>query len=135
MYESLLELHPRIEADSGCFELGTAGGSERKTTGSYYTPTALISCLLDTALDPVLDEPAKAEDPEEALLSLTVLDPACGSGHFLIAAAQRIARRLAARRTGEHRLPLPKCVVLSARSSAGASTASISTRWQWSCAR
>ena len=108
MYESLLELHPRIEADSGCFELGTAGGSERKTTGSYYTPTALISCLLDTALDPVLDEAAKAEDPEEALLSLTVLDPACGSGHFLIAAAQRIATRLAARRTGETSPPPPE---------------------------
>ena len=108
VYESLLELHPRIEADGGRFELGTAGGSERKTTGSYYTPTALISCLLDTALDPVLDRAEKAKDPEEALLSLTVLDPACGSGHFLIAAAQRIATRLAALRTGETSPPPPE---------------------------
>src|SRR5690606_8992888 len=30
------------------------------------------------------------------LLSLTVCDPACGSGHFLVAAARRIAKRVAA---------------------------------------
>jgi len=30
--------------------------SGRKTTGSYYTPRELIECLLDSALDPVLDE-------------------------------------------------------------------------------
>ena len=47
-------------------------------------------------------------DPEEALLSLTVLDPACGSGHFLIATAQRIATRLAAYRTGETSPPPPE---------------------------
>ena len=38
------------------FALTTAAGHERKTTGSYYTPTSLITCLLDSALDPVLDE-------------------------------------------------------------------------------
>ena len=32
----------------------------------------------------------------EALLSVTVCDPACGSGHFLVAAARRIAKRVAA---------------------------------------
>ncbi|HQP88873.1 MAG TPA: N-6 DNA methylase [Thermoanaerobaculia bacterium] len=78
-----------------------AAGSERKTTGSYYTPTSLIECLLDSALDPVLDEAEKAADPEKALLALKVCDPACGSGHFLIAAAHRMARRLASVRTGE----------------------------------
>src|SRR5206468_3283022 len=68
-------------------------------TGSYYTPTSLISSLLDTALDPVLDEAARSEDPEQAILSLAVVDPACGSGHFLIAAASRIAKGLAAVRS------------------------------------
>ena len=48
VYESLLELHPRIEADAARFELAAVGGSERKTTGSYYTPTSLITSLLDT---------------------------------------------------------------------------------------
>lgn len=101
VYESLLELHPYIHAESATFELRTAAGHERKTTGSYYTPTSLIQCLLDSALDPVLDEAARKPDPEEAILALKVCDPACGSGHFLIAAAHRMARRLAAARSGD----------------------------------
>ena len=44
----------------------------------------------------MLDErEAQAADPAEALLELTVIDPACGSGHFLLAAAHRIAERVA----------------------------------------
>jgi hypothetical protein len=101
IYESLLELHPEVHHESGIFELATAAGNERKTTGSYYTPTSLISALLDTALDPVLDEAATKPDPEAAILGLRVLDPASGSGHFLVAAAHRIAKRLAAIRTDE----------------------------------
>jgi len=104
VYESLLELHPKIETDEGPFSLGTAAGHERKTTGSYYTPTSLINCLLDSALEPVakesLNKPTLAE-AEKALLSLKVCDPACGSGHFLIAAAERLAKHLASLRTGD----------------------------------
>src|SRR5262249_35221235 len=76
-------------------------GNERKTTGSYYTPRELIICLLDSALDPVLNEAAAKPDPEAAILGLKVCDPACGSGHFLIAAAHRIAKKLASVRTHE----------------------------------
>jgi hypothetical protein len=83
-----------VRADRG-------GGNERKTTGSYYTPSSLINQLLDTALDPVLDRAMEADDPERALLGLTVCDPACGSGHFLVAAAHRMATRLATVRTGD----------------------------------
>jgi len=101
VYESLLELHPVLDTDAGTFTLTTAGGSERKTTGSYYTPTSLINCLLDSALDPVLDEAVKKPNPEQAILNLKICDPACGSGHFLIAAAHRVAKRLAAVRTGD----------------------------------
>ncbi|GCF08501.1 Eco57I restriction-modification methylase domain-containing protein [Dictyobacter arantiisoli] len=99
VYESLLELHPELDIEAGRFELTTASGNERKTTGSYYTPTSLIDCLLDSALDPVLDEACRGKSKDEAqkaILDLKVCDPACGSGHFLIAAAHRIARRLAA---------------------------------------
>jgi hypothetical protein len=99
VYESLLELHPRVEANVGQFALEAVGGSERKSTGSYYTPTALISALLDLSLDPLLDE-AEASG-RNSVLALKVLDPACGSGHFLTAAAQRIANRLATVDTGE----------------------------------
>lgn len=99
VYESLLELHPTFEHDR--FALTTAAGNERKTTGSYYTPTSLITILLDSALDPVLDDAARAVDPERAILDLKLVDPASGSGHFLIAAAHRVARRLAQVRTGD----------------------------------
>lgn len=99
VYESLLELHPTLDRATATFTLDEVAGSERKTTGSYYTPTSLISSLLDSALEPVLDEAARAENAEAAILSLAVVDPACGSGHFLIAAANRIAKRLAAVRS------------------------------------
>ena len=105
VYESLLELHPEINMTARTFALSTAGGNERKTTGSYYTPTSLINALLDSALDPVLDEAAK--QGEEAILNLKVCDPACGSGHFLIAAANRMAKRLASIRSGELEPPPP----------------------------
>ncbi len=49
----------------------------------------------------MLDEAAKKPDPEAAILDLKVCDPAVGSGHFLIAAAHRMARRLASVRTGD----------------------------------
>ena len=109
VYESLLELHPSLSVDAGTFALETAGGNERKTTGSYYTPSSLIARLLDSSLDPVLDEAARKPDPEAAILALKVCDPACGSGHFLVAAAHRIARRLASVRTGDEE-PAPGAV-------------------------
>ena len=101
IYENLLERHPRIRTEAATFELETAVGHERKTTGSYYTPTSLVDCLLDSALDPVLDEACRKPHPEQAILLLKVCDPACGSGHFLVAAARRIAKRLAAVRSGD----------------------------------
>ena len=101
VYESLLELHPELHKEAGTFELKTAAGHERKTTGSYYTPASLINELLNSALDPVLNEAAAKENPEQAILNLKVCDPAAGSGHFLVAAAHRIARRLASVRTGD----------------------------------
>ena len=98
VYETLLELQPQL-ADEGrvlvfASDVSEQKGNQRKTTGSYYTPDSLVQALLDTALDPVLDR-TEAEDPAEALLGLSVIDPACGSGHFLLAAARRIATRLA----------------------------------------
>jgi hypothetical protein len=88
VYKSLLELTPRLTEDGrgfGFAEGGEAQGHARKTTGSYYTPDSLVQALLDSALDPVLHRvEAGAEDPAAALLDVTVIDPACGSGHFSI---------------------------------------------------
>ena len=100
VYEALMERVPRLGSPPLSFALDSAAGNERKTTGSYYTPSSLVDCLLDSALDPVLDEAAKAKYPEKAILELSVVDPACGSGHFLVAAARRIAHRLAVVRCG-----------------------------------
>ncbi len=97
VYESLLELQPQLGDDGKTLvfasEAAEQKGNQRKTTGSYYTPDSLVQALLDTALDPVLDK----TEPEK-LLKLTIIDPACGSGHFLLAAARRIATRLARHR-------------------------------------
>jgi len=132
VYESLLEMHPEINLDAGYFKLNLVSGSERKTTGSYYTPSSLVNCLLDSALEPVIanavsgrvvsskwTNDSKGADlysplttnhsPEQALLNLKICDPACGSGHFLISAAHRIAKRLAAIRAGEDE-PAPSVI-------------------------
>ncbi|MFG1696020.1 Eco57I restriction-modification methylase domain-containing protein [Nonomuraea sp. NPDC049309] len=114
IYESLLELIPQHSAVDRTFELVSREGNNRKKTGSYYTPSSLIETLLDATLDPVIDDAQKrgeirasaAGEPDPSgrivaeLLSLTVCDPACGSGHFLVAAARRIAKRVAAVREG-----------------------------------
>jgi N-6 DNA Methylase len=108
VYESLLELIPRYDAEQVAYTLETLAGNERKESGSYYTPTSLVECLLDSALDPLLDEACNhgtAEERVSALLDITVCDPACGSGHFLVAAARRIAKRIAAEETGESEPP------------------------------
>ncbi|MGO9955051.1 MAG: N-6 DNA methylase, partial [Solirubrobacteraceae bacterium] len=109
VYESLLELHPAIDRETASFVLATAAGHERKQTGSYYTPTSLIGSLQETALDPVIEAAVKSDDPGQALLDLTVCDPACGSGHFLIAAANRIAKRLAGLRERDPE-PAPEAI-------------------------
>jgi hypothetical protein len=100
VYESLLELVPQITKDGRQFAFATGGetkGNARKTTGSYYTPDSLVQVLLDSALEPVVTDTLAnhPENPVEALLGLAIVDPACGSGHFLLAAARRLASHVA----------------------------------------
>ena len=107
VYESLLELHPQINGSGANlrFSLGGVAGSERKTSGSYYTPEDLVRLLILSALLPVIrDRLSKAtteQEKREALLAIRVLDPACGSGHFLLAAARRLALELARVEAGD----------------------------------
>ncbi|WP_239520942.1 Eco57I restriction-modification methylase domain-containing protein [Pseudooceanicola aestuarii] len=104
VYESLLELVPRLAENHTLLDY--AGGAEtrgnqRKTTGSYYTPDSLVQTLLDSALDPVIADRRRGigtpngETGADGILTMTVCDPACGSGHFLLAAARRIADAVA----------------------------------------
>jgi hypothetical protein len=104
VYESLLELTPRASADTRTFEFAEGDetrGNARKTSGSYYTPDSLVKLLLDSTLEPVLDaaEARNATDPAAEILKLSIIDPACGSGHFLLGAARRAAARIAKHRS------------------------------------
>lgn len=109
VYESLLELVPEIDLPAkqfgfvGLTSEGSTSGNARKLTGSYYTPDSLVQELIKSALDPVIEQRLQdnPENPTEALLSLRVIDPACGSGHFLLAAARRMAEKLAQLRASE----------------------------------
>lgn len=105
VYESLLALTPQIGSDGKSFTFAEFAGNERKITGSYYTPDSLVQCLLDSALDPVVEEAIKGKtgaEAEKAILALKVCDPAVGSGHFLVGAAHRLARHLARVRALAH---------------------------------
>lgn len=126
VYESLLDEHPvLVTAPNGLPQFAFVHGSERKTTGSYYTARELVKETLDSALDTVIEERLQAAAGEarkrrapaadlrlaqkDALLALRVCDSACGSGHFLLAAARRIGRRLAQVDTSEDE-PAPEAV-------------------------
>jgi hypothetical protein len=119
VYESLLEFHPAVDPDaSGRLRFELVPGSERKTTGSYYTSPDLVGELVESAVLPVienrlaaskaLDKPqGGTQHQQKALLSIRVIDPACGSGHMLLAASRRIGKELARLRTGEEE-PAPE---------------------------
>ncbi len=108
VYESLLELVPDLQSLSqpASARLAFVGdddtnasnkGNTRKLTGSYYTPDSLVQELIKSALEPVIADTVRAhpERPVDALLRLTICDPACGSGHFLLSAARRLADEVA----------------------------------------
>ena len=103
VYESLLELEPEVDVTLRAFTFigleddASTAGNKRKTTGSYYTPDSLVQELIRSALDPVIEKclAEHADAPVQALLNLAVIDPACGSGHFLLSAARRLAEKLA----------------------------------------
>ena len=116
VYESLLELVPDLQglASPATARLAFVGddetdastrGNTRKLTGSYYTPDSLVQELIKSALEPVIAQTVKAnpQQPVQALLALTVCDPACGSGHFLLSAARRLADEVAVHRAAVER--------------------------------
>lgn len=105
VYESLLELVPQVSDHARSFSFASSDGpkgSTRKSTGSYYTPESLVQVVLDRALEPVVAK-TLADNPgreAETLLELTIVDPACGSGHFLLGAARRLASHVARLQSG-----------------------------------
>ncbi len=101
VYESLLDYTPQWVQDGERWAFELSAGSDRKSTGSYYTPPELVGALIESSLSHLIEERKREPDPVSALLSLTVCDPACGSGHFLLAAARAIARAVAQARFQE----------------------------------
>jgi hypothetical protein len=115
VYESLPDFRPLVskEPEGLRFELGV--GSERKTTGSYYTRPELVRELIQSALVPVMEDRLEEAEKEgkgqpaatvleakiKAILQISVCDPACGSGHFLLEAARRLGKELSQIRVGD----------------------------------
>ena len=99
----------------------------RKAGGVYYTPVEIVRHLVTRAVLPAYErhlakvtEIAKT-DPEGAakhLLSFAVVDPACGSAHFLVQVAETLAERTVLF-LAEH--PLPAIVEAMDRLRSGAS--------------
>lgn len=69
-----------VEAAARAYESGLVEDVDRRSRGAFYTPDHLVAWILDRALAQHGSGPAPAD----------VLDPACGTGHFLVEAAQRL---------------------------------------------
>ena len=117
IYERLLEREPMRRADGGV-EI-RLDSYARKDSGSFYTPQELVDLIVDQTLKPLAEErlrafEARAQelatdrrpkadrmavlarlDPAEAVLRLKVLDPAMGSGHFLVSAVDFLSDYIA----------------------------------------
>ncbi|MEA5450205.1 hypothetical protein VB780_16615 [Leptolyngbya sp. CCNP1308] len=87
--ERLPDGKPRIYP-RGSFILHLSG-LDREQTASYYTPEVLTKCLVEETLRPLLKDYTPAD--ADKILTLTVCEPAMGSGAFLNEAANQLAAR------------------------------------------
>ena len=83
---------------AGHLYLATDKG-ERKSTGSYYTPDYIVNYIVKNTIGPVVEQKWKdAQEKDEscidATLAINVLDPAMGSGHFLVGAVDFLSLKL-----------------------------------------
>ena len=83
VYERILDFEPKAKGRDVSL---VRSGDVRKATGSFYTPRAVTSYLVRRTLDPLI-----AGRSSDAILSLRILDPAMGSGAFLVAACRHLA--------------------------------------------
>ena len=117
IYERLLEREPARTPDGQI--VVRPNSYARKDSGSFYTPQPLVDLIVERTLTPLLEERkaafqakaaalqsdtrAKADrtaelrrlDPAESALNLRVLDPAMGSGHFLVTAVDYLSDAIA----------------------------------------
>ena len=117
IYERLLEREPVLDSEGG-IDI-RPNPYARKDSGSFYTPQDLVDLVIERTLGPLVEERRKAfadraaelgsdrrskdvrlaelakADPAEAVLELKVLDPAMGSGHFLVTAVDFLSDHIA----------------------------------------
>ncbi len=117
IYERLLERQP-TEDPNGEISI-RPNPYARKDSGSFFTPQELVDLIVDHTIDPLVEERLEAFkrraeelasdkrskkerqvelqklDPAEAVLDLKVLDPAMGSGHFLVTAVDFLSDKIA----------------------------------------
>jgi hypothetical protein len=87
IFESLLEFKPHMTAKKTVI---LEGATDRKDSGAYYTPNYVVDYLLERSL------------PEEYVPeNLRVLDPACGSGHFIVGTIRALSKKAAELHGGE----------------------------------
>jgi hypothetical protein len=114
VYEGLLDYDPEISEVGGEPTFGFVKGSDRSSSGSHYTPEELVRPLIKHSLDYLIEDKLKEADPEKGLLSLTICDVACGSGHILLSAARRVGFELAKVRSKEDQ-PTPSVLRTAVR--------------------
>ncbi|MFW5652564.1 MAG: Eco57I restriction-modification methylase domain-containing protein [Planctomycetota bacterium] len=100
LYQRVLDLLP---ADTAGKRSAKAATSQRKKLGAWYTPDAMTKTVLDEAIDPLFNVNSAGGEHRAGTAGsnsalpipnlVRVLDPACGSGRMLRAAAARIADR------------------------------------------
>ncbi len=117
IYERLLEQEP-VRAENGTLTI-RPNKYARKDSGSFYTSQDLVDLIMEQTLKPLISERRKAFeekakalgsdrrskekrqqeleqlDPAVAVLDLKVLDPAMGSGHFLVTAVDFLSDHVA----------------------------------------
>ena len=89
IYEGLLEYKPVVKSGSNIIKL-EIDKSKRKASGSYYTSDAIVRSMVENALDSLCSRKTFDE-----ILQLKILDPAMGSGHFLVGVIDHLALELA----------------------------------------
>ena len=127
IYERLLEQEPVQDDASGI--VIRPNPYARKDSGSFFTPQELVDLIVDRTLKPLVEERLSAfekraselgrdrrpraerlaelakMDPAEAALDLKILDPAMGSGHFLVTAVDFLSDWIAERAESVADLP------------------------------
>ncbi len=117
IYERLLERNP-VRTEDGKIVI-RPNSYARKDSGSFFTPQELVDLIVDHTLKPLAEERLRAFedkaaqlksdrrpkakrktellklDPAEAVLRMKVLDPAMGSGHFLVTAVDFLSDYIA----------------------------------------